>query len=84
MVKNMPDKISTATNYSVSGGLMYGGLTGWFGWLHGLDWNQIALIGGFIIAMLTFITNIYFKRRQTKAYEKALDRGYVTPPPQDD
>lgn len=30
MVKNMRDKISTATNYSVSGGLIYGGLTGWF------------------------------------------------------
>lgn len=84
MAKNMPDKISTAANYSVSGSLMYCGLSNWFGWLHGIDWNQIALIGGFVIAMLTFITNIYFKRRKTKAYEKALDRGYVTPPPQDD
>ncbi|MBK0019432.1 phage holin [Kosakonia sp. S42] len=79
MVKNIPDKISTVTNYSVSGGL-----SGWFGWLHGLDWNQLALAGGFIIAILTLITNMYFKRRQTKAYEKALDRGYVTSPPQDD
>lgn len=46
-----------------------------------MDLNHIALIGDFTIAMLTFITNIYFKRRQTKPYEKALDRGYVTPPP---
>ena len=84
MVKTMPDKISSAATYGASGGLMYGGLSGWFEWQHGLDWNTIALAGGFIIAILTYFTNIYFKRRQTKAYEAALTRGLVTPPPQDD
>ncbi len=84
MQKIMPDKISTAATYSASGGLMYGGINGWFEWLHGLDWNTIALIGGFVIAVLTYFTNLYFKRRQTRAYEAALDRGFVTPPPQDD
>ncbi|WP_437616532.1 class II holin family protein [Erwinia sp. V71] len=83
MVKTMPDKISTATAYSASGGLVFGGMNGWFEWLHGLDWNTIALAGGFIIAILTYFTNIYFKRRQTRAYEKALERGYITTPPQD-
>ena len=40
-------------------------------------------VGGFVIGLLTFFVNFYFKRRQTRAYEKALARGYVTPPPQD-
>lgn len=83
MVKTMPDKVSTVTAYSASGGLMYGGLSGWFEWFNGLDWNTIALVGGFIIAILTYFTNIYFKNRQTRAYEKALERGYITTPPQD-
>jgi len=55
-----------------------------FQWLHGLDWNFIALICGICIGIATYITNLYFKRRQTKAYESALNRGYITAPPQDD
>ncbi|EPH9935716.1 phage holin, partial [Klebsiella oxytoca] len=36
-----------------------------------------------VIGVATYFTNLYFKRRQTKAYEDALRRGYVTQPPQD-
>lgn len=53
-------------------------------WLHDIDWNQVAVIGGFIIGIATYLTNLYFKRRQTKAYENALSKGLVTPPPSED
>ncbi len=53
-------------------------------WLQHLNWNNIAVIGGFVIGIATYLTNAYYKRRQTRAYETALSRGYVTPPPQED
>lgn len=53
-------------------------------WLHDLDWNQVAVVGGFVIGAITAVMNFYFKHRQTKAYEKALKAGYVTPPPAED
>ncbi|EPK7771119.1 MULTISPECIES: class II holin family protein [Klebsiella] len=81
MNKIMPDKIASSLGYCTSGGLICWGSIA--RWIHELDWNLIAVIGGFIIGLLTFLVNFYFKRRQTKAYEKALARGYVTPPPQD-
>ncbi|AVJ20056.1 lysis protein [Serratia sp. MYb239] len=78
----MPDKIATAIGYCTSGGLIcWGGIARW---LHDLDWNLIAVVGGFVIGVATFAVNVYFKNRQTKAYEAALKRGYVTAPPQKD
>lgn len=80
MHRLMPDKIASAVGYcSASGLICWGGVARW---VHDLDWNLIAVVGGFIIGLLTFFVNFYFKRRQTKAYEQALSRGYVTPPPQ--
>lgn len=77
----MPDKIASIAGYCTSGGLIcWGGIAKW---IHGLDWNLVAVVGGFVIGLLTFFVNFYFKRRQTKAYEAALARGFVTPPPQD-
>ena len=77
----MPDKIASAVGYCTSGSLIcWGGIAGW---IHDLDWNLVAVIGGFIIGLLTFVVNFYFKRRQTRAYEAALARGYVTPPQQE-
>ncbi|WP_092879988.1 phage holin [Izhakiella capsodis] len=77
----MQDKISSAASYCTSGGLICGGV---FQWLHGLDWNFIALICGICIAIATYITNLYFKRRQTRAFESALKRGLITAPPSDE
>lgn len=77
----MPDKIASAVGYCTSGSLICWGSIA--EWMHDLDWNFIAVVGGFIIGLLTFLVNFYFKRRQTRAYEAALARGYVTPPPQD-
>ncbi|AFJ47282.1 hypothetical protein EBL_c21910 [Shimwellia blattae DSM 4481 = NBRC 105725] len=77
----MPDKIASAVGYCTSGSLIcWGGIARW---MHDLDWNLVAVVGGFIIGLLTFFVNFYFKRRQTRAYEAALERGYVTPPPQE-
>ncbi len=52
--------------------------------IHHIDWQTISVVGGLIIGVITFLTNFYYKRRQTRAYESALSRGYVTPPPQED
>jgi hypothetical protein len=77
----MPDKIASAVGYCTGGGLIcWGGIAKW---VHSLDWNLVAVVGGFVIGLLTFFVNFYFKRRQTRAYEAALARGYVTAPPQD-
>ncbi|WP_437609651.1 phage holin [Erwinia sp. V71] len=84
MVKTMPDKIASAATYCTSGGLICGGAGGMFEWFHGLDWNVIALISGIVIGLATYFTNLYFKYRQTRAYENALARGNVLTPPQDD
>lgn len=77
----MPDKIASVVGYCTSGSLICWG--SFARWVQDLDWNMIAVVGGFIIGLLTFFVNFYFKRRQIKAYEAALARGYITPPPQD-
>ncbi|WP_126527897.1 phage holin [Serratia sp. PAMC26656] len=81
-MKIMPEKITTFISYCTSATLVCGG--GILQWLHGLDWNQVAVVGGFVIGAITAVMNFYFKNRQTKAYEKALKAGYVTPPPAED
>ncbi len=80
----MPDKIASAATYCTSGGLICSGASGMFEWLHGLDWNLIALLSGIVIGIATYITNLYFKHRQTRAYENALERGCVINPPEDE
>ncbi|MBU9823174.1 class II holin family protein [Rahnella sp. BCC 1045] len=81
-MKIMPDKIASTASYCVSGTLVCGGSVSQ--WLSAIDWNTVAVIGGLMVGVATYLTNIYFKRRQTKAYEAALNRGYITPPPQED
>ncbi|MFK8258322.1 phage holin [Erwinia sp. AnSW2-5] len=80
-MKIMPDKIASGASYCVSGTLVCGG--GVSQWMHNLDWNQIAIISGVVIGIATFLVNLYYKNRQTRAYEAALNRGYVQSPPQD-
>lgn len=72
-MKIMPDKIASAVSYCVSGTLVCGGSVSQ--WIHDLDWNKIAVISGIVIGIATFITNVYFQRRQTRAIEKAADEG---------
>ena len=72
-MKTMPEKITTAGAYSMSGILI---ALGKFGtWLSNLDWNKIAIILGIVIGIATYFTNLYFQRRQTRAIEKASDEG---------
>ncbi len=82
MIKSMPDKIASAASYCVSGTLVCGG--GVSQWIQDLNWNQIAVVSGVIIGIATFLVNVYYKNRQTKAYEAALNRGYLPTPPQED
>ncbi|WP_439126924.1 class II holin family protein [Rosenbergiella epipactidis] len=78
----MPDKIASTASYCASGGLICWGSL--MDQIHHIDWQTISVVGGLIIGVITFLTNFYYKRRQTRAYESALSRGYVTPPPQED
>jgi len=80
-LKIMPDKIASGASYCVSGTLVCGG--GVSQWIHNLDWNQIAIISGVVIGIATFLVNLDYKNRQTRAYEAALNRGLVQSPPQD-
>ena len=82
MNKTMPDKIATAVGYCTSGGLICWGAIAQ--WLHDLNWNLIAVIGGFVIGIATFFSNIYFKRQALKAYREAIARGIVVAPPAQD
>ncbi len=81
MIRYMPDKIASAVSYCVSGSLICGGAI--LQWLHDLDWNKVAVIGGFLSAYSHLPDQPLLQRRQTKAYEKALKKGYITAPPQD-
>lgn len=69
----MPEKISTAGAYSMSGILIAIGKGGV--WLANLDWNKVAIILGIVIGVATYFTNVYFQRRQTKAIEEAALAG---------
>lgn len=75
-MKTMPDKIASAATYATSGGLIAGGLGGWFEWFHGLDWNFIGLFSGVFLGIATFAVNAYYKRRDNQRQEKA-DRDYA-------
>jgi len=81
MVKTMPDKIASSASYCVSGTLVCGGSV--MHWLHDLDWNKVAVISGIVIGLATFLVNLYYKNRQTRAYESALRRCNVPDPPKD-
>lgn len=77
-MKIMPDKIASTLTYCVSGTLVCGGSVSQ--WLHSLDWNLIAIISGVVIGVATFISNMYFNNKRTRAYLAALERGMITPP----
>jgi membrane associated rhomboid family serine protease len=88
MIKTMPEKIITGASYCTSGGLICSGLSGAYDWLHGLDWNFIAIVSGVIFGAATYFTSLYFQRRMQKSYdaslriyEEALKAGIITPPP---
>ncbi|HHL2712903.1 TPA: phage holin [Yersinia enterocolitica] len=84
----MPEKIQLATgvSYLTSGFLIGLGKLGH--WITALDWNQIAIVSGVVIGVVTFLANIHFQRqrnkyleRQTKAIEEAaLNGGTVIQP----
>ncbi len=82
MIKFMPDKIATGISYCVSGTLVCGGSVAQ--WFSQIDWNKVAVIVGIVVAVATYLTNVYFKARNTRAYEASLRNGLITPPPQED
>lgn len=80
-MKIMPDKIASGVSYCVSGSLVCGGSVAQ--WIHSIDWNLVAIISGIVIGVATFLVNLYYKNRQTKAYESALKMGFIQMPPKD-
>ncbi|MGJ8524321.1 hypothetical protein LMG33818_000029 [Halomonadaceae bacterium LMG 33818] len=80
----MPGQISTAASYCTSGALACGGFVGTFAHeVSTWNWSTITMIGGAVIALATYLTNTYFRRKDSKAYRAALARGKITPPTQD-
>ena len=86
MMRIMADKLATTGTYCVSGALVCGGtVTQWFS---NIDWNNVAVASGIVIGVLTYLTNLYYKRVQRKddiemknAYLKALGDNIVQMPP---
>ncbi|WP_416261802.1 phage holin [Gibbsiella quercinecans] len=74
----MTEKIAAGINYCIAGSLCAGGI---LDWLQHLDWNRVAVIGGFVIGLVTYLTQTYFDWRRTRAYEKGIDAGIITAPP---
>lgn len=79
-MKMIPEKIASALSYCTSAILIFAG--SFSDWLRHLDWNQIAIVGGFIIGIATYITNTYFEWRRTRAYERGVDAGIISQPPE--
>lgn len=62
----MSDKAATATTYAASAATFTAGA---------LSLNEIVMLGGLVIAILTYLTNLYFKRKwvqDDRAYKAAL------------
>ncbi len=74
----MPDKIASGVSYCASGALVCGGSVAQ--WLHELDWNMVAIVCGIAIGFATYLTNLYFNMKRTKAYLRALEKGVITVP----
>lgn len=79
-MKMIPEKIAAGASYCTSVGLICAG--SFSDWLKHLDWNQIAVVGGFLIGIATYITNTYFEWRRTRAYEKGVEAGIIAEPPE--
>ena len=77
-MKIMTEKIAAGINYCIAGSLCAGGI---LDWLQHLDWNRVAVIVGFVIGLVTYLTQTYFDWRRTRAYEKGIDAGIITAPP---
>lgn len=52
----MADKLSTTATYTASGGAI----------VFGLNTNEFAAMAGVVIAVLTFLTNLWFKHQHLK------------------
>ena len=79
-MKMIPEKVASGLSYCTSAGLICAG--SFSDWLRHLDWNQIAIVGGFIIGIATYITGANFDWRRTRAYERGVDAGIINQPPE--
>lgn len=60
-MKNMADKVTTAAAYTTSGATFLAG---------SMSLNEWLAVGGFMLAIATFIVNIYFQRKRDKREER--------------
>lgn len=68
--------------YEKTGAASYGA-SGVIVWMSALDWNTIALAGGLILGIATFAVNWWYKRQNSLAYRKAIDKGVNVNGPSD-
>lgn len=63
-----------AASYTASGVVM---------WMSAFDWNTIALVGGLVLGIATFGVNWWYKRQNSLAYRKAVEKGVRVNGPSD-
>lgn len=66
-MKTMTDKVTTAAAYGTSGATFIAG---------SMSLNEWLAIGGFILAVLTFVINFYFQRKRDRREERAWRHRY--------
>lgn len=44
-------------------------------WMSAWDWNTIALVGGLVLGIATFAVNWWYKRQNSLAYRRAIEKG---------
>lgn len=62
-MKNMADKVTTAAAYATSGATFLAG---------SMSLNEWLALGGFILAVITFVINFHYQRKRDRREENAL------------
>lgn len=69
-MQTMPDKVTTTAAYVTSGATFISG---------SVSLNEWLTIGGFILAVLTFLVNFYFQKKRDIREDKAWRKTYGAP-----
>lgn len=69
------EKLTTGAAYGASGGSILNGMLNAYS---PEQWNAIGVLVGIIIAVLTYLTNLYFKIREDKRRNRSQDEPDTT------
>ncbi|KZP77863.1 lysis protein [Enterobacter roggenkampii] len=68
------DKLTTGVAYGASAGSILNGILNTFS---PEQWNAIGVLAGIVIAVLTYLTNLYFKIREDNRRSRSRDEPYT-------